>query len=192
MKIFNNKSNTFLKRNFSLISYKKFCEKYTINSEKIEKKRKRYTEEISKITKREKRFKYFYYLLGIFFPSLYIYYVAKSSGLFKKLEIDKKLKERAKVIEIKNNIDLAVNDKLIKDFDKKWGINFLIEEYENRIKFGNKELNEREENISNNVINIDINNDNTLNKNNEISKEIKTDPKKFQSTVMFYPENKKE
>jgi hypothetical protein len=191
MKIFNNKSNKILKRNFSQISYKKFCEKYTINSERIERKRKKYTEEISKVTKREKRFKYFYYFLGIFFPSLYIYYVAKSSGLFKKLEIDKKIKERAKEIEIKNNIDLALNDKLLKEFDKKWGINFLIEEYENRIKFGNKELNEKEENINNDEFNINLSNA-TINKNEEVSNEIKTDPKKFQSTVMFYPENNKE
>jgi hypothetical protein len=67
----------------------------------------------------------------------------------KNLEIDKKYKNHQKKVEEKYNVDMESNDKKLKEFDEKWGINKAMNDYENKIKYGNKELNKKEEIVEN-------------------------------------------
>lgn len=88
---------------------------------------------------------YIYWILGLSFPVLYIYYIMKASGLFKSIEADKKYKERQKKMENKHNVDMEKNNQMLKEFDEKWEINKPLNDYENKMKYGNKDLNKREE-----------------------------------------------
>lgn len=116
-----------------------------INSKNIQKKAKLVQKEIRSVNRIEKSKKYFYYFLGITLPSMYVWYMLKASGLMKKLEIDKKISNKKKQIEESHGVDLKLNDELIKEYENKMGINKAKEKYEEKLKFGNKELNEKKD-----------------------------------------------
>jgi hypothetical protein len=119
--------------------------KMRLNENLIKKKTLLIQKESLKVNRIQLFKKYFYYGVGITIPCLYFYYLLKSTGMFKKLEVDKKYTQRKKKIEESHGIDTKVNDQKIKEFEEKWAINKAQEDYEERLKYGNKELNKREE-----------------------------------------------
>ncbi len=152
--------NYFMKKKFSL----------KINKAIIDKKTQIIMKETSRFKKKEKIRKYLFYFLGFSFVSSYVYYLMKASGLMKSLEIDKKYTNRRKKIEDKYNLDMEQNDKKLKEFQEKWAINKALEDYENKLKYGNKELNKKEESFEVDIISdidgnsskdgLDVNKDN--------------------------------
>jgi hypothetical protein len=87
---------------------------------------------------------FIYMFLGAF-PVLYGLYIFKANGLFKFLKLDEKYRQRVKQKEQEFNIDQEKNDKMIEDFEKKYEMNYSVIEYEKRIKYGNKEMNKKED-----------------------------------------------
>ena len=139
--------------------------KFTINKNSILEKTAFINKKNLKINRIEKFKKYFCYSFAAMIPAFYIFYFFKSSGLLKKLEVDKKYNERKKRIEDSFGVDSKLNDVKIEEFDKKWGINKANDDYEEKIKYGNTALNAKDE-IK--VISIDE----TTNLTNEISSEV--------------------
>jgi hypothetical protein len=118
---------------------------YNINNKTILKKQLEIQNIKLKLNRFAKIKKYSGYFLAIAFPVSYIFFVLKSSGLLKELQIDKKVINRKKSIEKFHGIDTELNNQRIEDFDKNWGINLVNDEIENRKKNGNKILNEKPE-----------------------------------------------
>lgn len=116
-----------------------------LNLDRITKKQTKFNKQILRSVRKEKAKKIFYYALGVCFPVFLVYYVMKANGMFKKLQLDKRYKERTKTIEQRYNIDMDTNNKLINEFEEKWDINYSEKELEKRLKYGNKDLNAKEE-----------------------------------------------
>jgi hypothetical protein len=155
-----------------------------ININGINRQTKKFVKENSSKTTLTKFQKYFKYIFLGSFPVLYTYYILKASGLFKNLKLDKRYKEKIKQKEEEFNIDQAKNDRLIADFEKKYDINYSIIEYEKRIKYGNKELNVKEEKINTaNIENLPKIDSVITNELPNIEKNL--DPTKLGVNVMF-------
>ncbi len=138
---------------------------YKINKEIIDKRSKIVEGLVTNNIRSIKRRKILLYFTGVSGFTLYIYYLMKASGLMKKIEIDKKFISRRKKIEEKYNIDMEKNDKILKELDEKWEINKPLDDYENKIKYGNKEINNKVENLES----IEENNsENMTEKNNSV------------------------
>jgi hypothetical protein len=157
----------FSKRKFHLFSKK-------IDSIKSKKSHyelavENYKKNYAKEERRKNLFKYSYYLLGISLGCFYINYISKASGLSKSLKIDKKYEEHVKNTQVKHNINQEKIDSMIKKFDDKYQINKKIDDREERLKYGNKALNQRTtelkkqedssnaQNFNNEIITIDLN-----------------------------------
>jgi len=128
----------------------------TVNNKIIQKKFDLMKKENIVIGKINKFKKLSYYLLGISVSGLYIVFILNSSGLMKKLQIDKKYHRNKKYKEEIHGIDSELNNEKFKEFDKKWGINHALDKYEENLKFGNKELNKKEKELENFVDNDTI------------------------------------
>jgi hypothetical protein len=154
---------------------KYFCYKYKINDKLIQEKTKEMARKALVVNRIEKGKKYFCYTIGISLASMYIVYLMKASGLMKKLEIDEKYKRRQKQIEEKHNIDINSNDKKIKEFEEKWEINKALNDYEDRLKYGNRELNKKEDvnEITEAKLSSSVNNNNNNNIENKTYEVIK-------------------
>lgn len=118
---------------------------YKIDIKNIEKAQAKVKQNFKTKDRINKGKNYFYYLFGITVASSYIYFLMKASGLFKKLEIDKKYKNYQKSKGESYGVDIELNDKKIKEFTDKWGINYALKDYEEKLKYGNKELNKKQE-----------------------------------------------
>jgi hypothetical protein len=92
---------------------------------------------------RKKFYTFLNILLSGCFGGFYLYYIGKASGLFSSMKLNSKYKEHLKNVQEKHNINQEIIDQKIKDFDEKYEINKQIELYEEKLKYGNKELNER-------------------------------------------------
>lgn len=160
--------------------------KLKLNDKLIKKKALNLQKETLKVNRIQLFKKYFYYGLGITIPCLYFYYLLKSTGMFKKLEVDKKYTNRKKKIEESHGIDTKVNDKKIKEFEDKWAINKAQEEYEERLKFGNKELNKKEEQEEKPEINQEENIQEKVT-SPQSSTEQSSNPLEVESKVYFDP-----
>lgn len=187
------------------IIYKIYIKKFSnlhsfpkLNLNQIKKKQAEINSFEKKKSKKEKNWKNFYYFLGVLFPSVYIYFVLKASGLFKQLKIDQKIKENKILKDQKYNLNSELLDKKIKQFEEDWDINYKENLKDHRNKFGNKELNEVNEdlNVDNfdpmvepglNYIKLDLNeNKNKNNSNNS------NDPKLLSDSIMFFEEVKQQ
>jgi hypothetical protein len=73
-------------------------------------------------------------------------YIFNAKELFKILKLDKKILKKIRQKEEKNNIDLEYNEKKIREFDEKFGINKPLDVALEKINFGNKVFNEKKEN----------------------------------------------
>jgi len=166
--------NYFMKKYFS----------FKINKALIDKKSEIIQKEVKNLKRKEKRWKYLFYFMGFSFVSSYLHYLMKASGLMKSLEIDKKYINRQKKIEEKYNLDMEQNDKKLKQFEEKWAINKALEEYENKLKYGNKELNKRDESIEGDAIPYD-----NLDADKEISLYSNKDNKSVEEVSSFHENN---
>jgi hypothetical protein len=117
-------------------------------------------------------------LLSIFCAlSIYIF---NGKELFKNLQLDKRILRKIKKKEQENFIDLDYNERKIKEFEEKFGINKPLDDILEKINFGNKEFNEKKEKDLNKIKEEEIENgriennlkiiDLTFNKNEEKEK----------------------
>ena len=134
--------SNILKRKFYVFS-RRYTNSNNSNKSKYELAVDNYRLNFAKQEKRNKTYKILYYLLGISFGCFYINYIGKASGLFKTLKIDKKYEEHIKNTQEKHNIDQEKIDLMIQKFDDKYEINKKINDRDERLKYGNKTLNER-------------------------------------------------
>jgi hypothetical protein len=109
----------------------------------------KYKKGVNKRQNRRKFYTFLNYLLAGCFGGFYIYYIGKASGLFNSLKLNNKYKEHVKNVQEKHNINQDIIDQKIKEFDEKYEINKPIVLYEEKMKYGNKELNERVQSFSN-------------------------------------------
>jgi len=147
---------------------KKFCNninntsnlvnKYKVNTNKLNIAQKSYNLKKSHVSNRDFSKKVFYFAISSFSVLLGIYYLSGSKTMFKKIELNTKIKNYRNESYKKRNIDIDQMDKQIVDFDNKWEINKTIQAKENRVNIGNKLLNQRENIVENKVANIKENN----------------------------------
>ena len=140
-----------------------------ININEINKKNKILNRKLIRMEKLLKIKKFIIYGSLISFPLVFLIYVLNSSGMFKKLRLDQRYKNRSKYKDQEFGIDQFKNNVMINEFEKKYDINYCIDEYEKRIKFGNKEINQIEvpenEPISYQEINREISDPTIINTN---------------------------
>ena len=179
--------NNFYGIIYFIISMKnmKGISNYTINTTGLENKIHSLKKQTTSIKRIEKLKKIFFYFVGISGPLLYVFYFVKSSGLLKSIEIDKKYLNRKKSLEEIHGVDTKINEEKLKEFELKWGINSALNKYEEKIKYGNKELNEREE-VK--IIQDELQNENVPSPQNdivEIESKSETNPLLEESQVFF-------
>jgi hypothetical protein len=109
----------------------------------------KYKKGVNKRKNRKKFYTFLNYLLAGCFGGFYLYYIGKASGLFNSLKLNNKYKEHVKNVQEKHNINQEIIDQKIREFDEKYEINKPIVLYEEKLKYGNKELNERAQSFSN-------------------------------------------
>lgn len=118
---------------------------YQINKKTLDKKKI----QIEKQTKATKTRTYIekklMKIFAVTITSFLIFWGINGKELFTKLEVDKKYFKKIKEGQQKNNINLDLNDTLIKEFDQKYGINQPLNDYINKLQYGNKEFNTLEE-----------------------------------------------
>jgi hypothetical protein len=125
---------------------------HQLNKEKIDKKAISFAKQSKQINKIKIYKKYlFYFLIGGFSFS-YLYFALKSTGLLKALKIDEKYNSFKRKNEKRHNVDIIENEKKFKEFEKEWEINKALDSYEYKLKYGNKELNYKNEGESKNEI----------------------------------------
>jgi len=90
-------------------------------------------------------------LLALTIISFLIFWGLNGIDLFRKLEFDKKYLKKIKEIEKENNIDINYNNKIIEDFDQKYGINKALNDYINKLQYGNKDFNTIDESVEQNI-----------------------------------------
>lgn len=146
----NNLNNYFKTNNYnsdtSILKLKKqkFSE-FQINRNAINKKKLQVEIKTESAKTRIYFEKKFNKLLAIIITSFLVFWGLNAKELFARLEVDKKYRKKIKEKEEENKINLQYNDSLISQFDEKYGINKPLNDYINKLQYGNKDFNMLEE-----------------------------------------------
>ncbi len=136
------KSNYFL---LYKVQNQKFTE-FKINKRGIDKRKAQVNKNLQSIKSNIFFYKNLTKFIMITTVSFIIFWVLNGKELFRKLQLDKLYKKTVREREKKNNIDLELINNKINEFDEKYGINKPLNDYINKVQYGNKEFNEKEEN----------------------------------------------